>query len=51
MVLRKRKIKLYGDSIGIHLTIEDVIDFDLVQKGVVNIAKIKKIENGNKKKN
>ncbi len=45
MVERKRKIKTYGDSIGIHLTIEDLTDYELVQGSEVDISKVQKIEN------
>lgn len=45
MVKRKRRIKMFGDSRGIHLSVEDVKDFHLEVNDRVDIADIYKIEN------
>ena len=44
MVKRKRQIKMLGDSRGIHLSIEDVRDFEVDVGSEVDISKIKKTE-------
>jgi hypothetical protein len=44
MVTRKRQIKMLGDSRGIHLSIEDVRDFEVDVGSEVDISKIKKTE-------
>jgi hypothetical protein len=42
MVTRKRQIKMLGGSRGIHLSLEDVRDFEVGIGSEVDISKIKK---------
>lgn len=44
MVKRKRQIKMLGDSRGIHLSLEDVRDFEVGIDSEVDISNIKKTE-------